>query len=78
MKSIVYKHNIPRKFIKKKIVGFEKLFKNNFNLILNNIDKETNTFHILSKKYNFSFIKKELNKFKKFKQIAIIGMGGSN
>lgn len=77
MKSIVYKHNIPRKFIKKKIVGFEKLFKNNFNLILNNIDKETNTFHILSKKYNFSFIKKELNKFKKFKQIAIIGMGGS-
>ena len=77
MKSIVYKHNIPRKFIKKKIVGFEKLFKKNFNLILNNIDKETNTFHILSKKYNFSFIKKELNKFKKFKQIAIIGMGGS-
>ncbi len=77
MKSIVYKHNIPRKFIKKKIVGFEKLFKNNFNLILNNIDKETNTFHILSKKYNFNFIKKELNKFKKFKQIAIIGMGGS-
>ncbi len=77
MKSIVYKHNIPRKFIKKKIVGFEKLFKNNFNLILNNIDKEKNTFHILSKKYNFNFIKKELNKFKKFKQIAIIGMGGS-
>tara|TARA_B100000886_G_scaffold340502_1_gene310566 strand:+ start:849 stop:2054 length:1206 start_codon:yes stop_codon:yes gene_type:complete len=77
MKSIVYKHNIPSKFIKKKIVGFEKLFKNNFDLILNNIDKETNTFHILSKKYNFNFIKKELNKFKKFKQIAIIGMGGS-
>ena len=51
----------------------------------NKIEKKTlleirdskKTLNILSKKYKFNFKIKDLNKFKKYKSIAIIGMGGS-
>ena len=35
------------------------------------------TLNVLSKKFKFNFHIKDLEKFKKFKSMAIIGMGGS-
>ncbi len=55
--------------------------KNYFDKILNEIIKNCNlkkdTYHVLSNKFNFNFNINDLNKFRKFKNIAIVGMGGS-
>ena len=45
--------------------------------ILKNLDNHKNIFHSFSKKFKFNFSKSDLNKFKKYKTIVIIGMGGS-
>ena len=45
--------------------------------ISKNIHKEKNIFHLFNKKYEFDFILKSLKKFKNFKTIIVIGMGGS-
>ena len=39
--------------------------------------KKDTTLSVLSKKFKFNFQIKDLKKFKKFKTLAIIGMGGS-
>ena len=56
-------------------------FSKNFNIIEERINKDIknpkHTLNVLSKNYKFNFSTKDLNKFKKFKKIAIIGMGGS-
>ena len=52
---------------------FNRIFKN----ILSNIPYSNNTLNVLSKNFSFNFKKNEIEKFKKFKKIAIIGMGGS-
>ncbi len=52
---------------------FEKIFKN----IIKNISYPDNTLNVLSKKFDYNFKKNEIEKFKKFKKIALIGMGGS-
>ena len=52
---------------------FEKIFEN----ILKNIPYPNNNLNVLSKNFNFNFKKNEIEKFKKFKKIAVIGMGGS-
>ena len=41
------------------------------------IDDEKNTFHVLSKKFNFAFNKYSFKNFIKYKTIIIVGMGGS-
>ncbi len=45
--------------------------------VKNEIEKNNKTLNILNKKYKLDFKIKDLEKFKKFKKIAIIGMGGS-
>ncbi|OUW59960.1 MAG: glucose-6-phosphate isomerase [Pelagibacterales bacterium MED-G40] len=45
--------------------------------ISKNIHKEKNIFHLFNKKYELDFILKSLKKFKNFKTIIVIGMGGS-
>ncbi|MDC1158193.1 glucose-6-phosphate isomerase [Pelagibacteraceae bacterium] len=45
--------------------------------INNDIEAPNNTLNILSDKFKFNFKIEDLKKFKKFKIIAIIGMGGS-
>jgi len=45
--------------------------------VKNEIKKNNKTLNILNKKYKFNFKIKDLEKFKKFKKIALIGMGGS-
>ena len=52
---------------------FEKIFKE----ISFDIKKEDKALNMLNDNYKFNFLKKDLKKFKKFKKIVIIGMGGS-
>ena len=56
-------------------------FSKNFNIIEERINKDIknpkHTLNVLSKNFKFNFSTKDLNKFKKFKKIAIVGMGGS-
>ena len=52
-----------------------------FNKIFSEINKKiyypNNIFNLFNKNYKFSFKTRDLNKFKRFKKIALIGMGGS-
>ncbi len=62
--------------IKKK--NFSLKFKKVFDEIAKDINfQKKKTIGILSKDYKFNFKTKELKRFKKFKTIALIGMGGS-
>ena len=58
-----------------------KKLSNNFDQIFEGIQEDKNKFmntmNLFHKKYVFNFTIKDLKKFKKFKRIAIIGMGGS-
>ncbi len=54
-----------------------KKFSNILNNIFINIDKSRNTFHSLSNKFELNCKLKELDKFKRFNSVVIIGMGGS-
>ena len=77
-KNIIYKNNIQKKYLdlmlnKKLNVKFSNIYKD----IYNNLNNNKNIFHSLSKNFKFNFNIKDLNKFKKFKTIVIIGMGGS-
>lgn len=72
-------------FLSSKIVNLKnyslKKLSRRFDKAFFEIDKKfsnsQNFFNLFSKNYKFSFKSKELNKFKKFKKIALIGMGGS-
>ena len=61
--------------------NFNKKFVNDFiNIkkeICNSIDDSEKTWNIFSNHFNFNFKIKDLEKFKKFETIVIIGMGGS-
>jgi glucose-6-phosphate isomerase len=63
-------------FDKQKIKKISKKYKKHFDEIQNEI-KSKNTLHVLNNDFRFNFKISELNKFKKFKTIAVIGMGGS-
>ncbi len=69
-KNFLIDNNLKKKSIE---VSFDKIL----NEIKNNCDFKKNTYHVLSKKFNFNYNKNNFNKFRKFKNIAIIGMGGS-
>ena len=55
----------------------KKIFIKLVNGIRENIDTKKNVFHSFSKKFKLSFNFNDLKKFKKFKRIIIIGLGGS-
>ena len=58
----------------KKLLGkFEKIFKETEREAFD----PTKTVYTLNKKFNFNFKIKDLKKFQKFQNVAIIGMGGS-
>ena len=76
--EIEKKNNIQRKYLDKILI--KKFLKNFYKIekkILEDIDNPTKTLNVLNKNYKFNFKLRDLNKFKKFKKIAIIGMGGS-
>ena len=74
--KIVYKNFIK----KKKFRSFKNLNKNYSNILKNiilNLDTNKDVLHPLSKKFKLNFKTEDLKKFKKYKNISIIGMGGS-
>ena len=77
-KTIIYKNFIQKKYLKVKLSkklnkNFEKIIKN----ITLNLDNDKNIFHTLSKNFKLNFKLNDISKFKKFNNIAVIGMGGS-
>ena len=75
---ILTRNSIQKKYLNKKIFkSFSKEFNKIFNNLDINLDSSKTTLDILSKKFKFNFKSQDLKKFKKFKKIAIIGMGGS-
>ena len=60
--------------INKTTLKISSIFKNLKNLFFKKIDRLLISF---SDKYKYSFKSKELKKYKKFKTINIVGMGGS-
>jgi len=77
-KNIYLKNNINSRYFNKSIYLKDKI---KINKIINNIfislDNSKDTFHSLSKKFNFNFKHSQLIKFNKYKSFIIIGMGGS-
>ncbi len=67
---MIIRNYLKNKFIK---TNFEKIFKG----ILENINDPFKTLNILNKDFAFKFKTKEIEKYNKFKKLAIIGMGGS-
>ena len=77
-KNLVIKNNIPGSFLRRKRMRKSNLIaSDNINKIFKNLEKRRDTFHLLSKKFQFNFKKNSLKKYKKFKKIYILGMGGS-
>ena len=77
-KKIIYKNFIQKEYLnstynKTISQNYKKIFKKLFL----NIDKTEDQLNFLSKNFKFNFKQKDLNKFKKFKNVAVIGMGGS-
>ena len=76
--NLVYKNFIQSDYLKKKFnnklnFSFSKIIEE----INKNIDVKKNTFNVLSKYFKFNFNLKDFNKFKKYKSVVMIGMGGS-
>ncbi len=57
--------------------NFSKKFNKIFNEIKHDVKNSNKTLNVLDKNFKFSFKIEDLKKFKKFKKVAIIGMGGS-
>ena len=76
--NLIFKNNIQ---IKKSRKGEYKKLSKNFDKIYldikSDIKNKNRTLNILDKDYKFSFKVKDLQKFKQYKSIALIGMGGS-
>ena len=77
-KNFLLKDNIKKKYYKSSTLNqFSKKFNKIFLDINNDIKNKNKTLNVLDKKFQFNFKIKDLNRFKKFKTIAIVGMGGS-
>ena len=76
-KNINFKIFTPKQYRKKKSVYIKKKFEADFKRIKENILLKQSVFHSFSKKFKLNLSFNKLNKFKKFKKIVIIGMGGS-
>ena len=76
--NLFTKNNIQKKYLDK---NFVKKLSKNIKKIFSEVIDETNnpkkTLNVLSNEFKFNFKVKDLQKFKKFETIAIIGMGGS-
>ena len=77
-KFLILNNSIHKKFLSKTISSklnqkFEKIFE----AIKKDVKNSRKTLNVLDNNLHFDFKTKDLKKFKKFKEIAIIGMGGS-
>ena len=77
-KKIIYRNNIQKKHLDLTLSKrFNKRYPNVIKDIFSNLNTRKDTFHSLSENFKLNFKIKDLDKFKKFKTIIIIGMGGS-
>ena len=77
-KKIIYKNFIQKEFFSSK--NNKKINKKFFDILNNitlNLDSSKSAINSLSNKFKFNFKIKDLNRFKKFNTVVIIGMGGS-
>ena len=76
--KLYFKNFVQEKEFTKKSKGFlAKKFEKVIKQISQEIDKSSKTLNVLSKKFKFNFDFKDLQKYKKYNTIALIGMGGS-
>ena len=76
--NLITKNYIKHNYInKKEIIKLSKNFTKIIEKVKNDIQDQEKTLNVLSKNYNFNFKIKDLQKFKKFKIVVVIGMGGS-
>ena len=68
---------IYSKLLKKDINLMSKKFEKIFVNVNDDIKNSKKTLNVLDKKFRFNFKIRDLKKFKRFKTIVIIGMGGS-
>ena len=77
-KNIIYRNNIQKAHLRKKTIAKHKSrVTKAINHINKNINLKKNTLHYLSKDFKLNFINSELKKYKKFKNVLVVGMGGS-
>ncbi|MDA7606770.1 glucose-6-phosphate isomerase [Pelagibacteraceae bacterium] len=77
-KIFLLENNISKNYYKKNIYQKDKIKVDKFiKDIHSNLDNKKNNFHTLSKKFTLEFDKKNIKKFKKYKSVIVIGMGGS-
>ena len=76
--NLIFKNSINKKDIdQKNIKKFSKEFKKIFKNVTSEINSSSKTLNILNKNFKFNFKTEDLQSFKKFRNIALIGMGGS-
>ena len=75
--NLVTKNNIQKKYYKKNFNSNLKIIKKIFSDVLKDINNPKKTLSILNQNFKVNFSFTSLKKFKKFRTIAIIGMGGS-
>ena len=76
--AFLIKNNITKKFFKSKsIEEYSKKFKSVFKEMNKEINSDSKTLNILNNNFTFNFNERDLKRFKSFKLISIIGMGGS-
>ena len=77
-KKIIYKNFIQKEFFNSKNnKKINKKFFDILNSITFNLDSSKSAINSLSNKFKFNFRIKDLNRFKKFNTVVIVGMGGS-
>ena len=76
--NLILTNFIPNGYLNNKIEkNFSKKIEQIFQKIKKEINETNKTLNVLNKSYNFSLKFKNLDNFKKFKNITLIGMGGS-
>ena len=77
--KIIYKNFIQKKYLSlKQKKTLNKKYKLILKNITNNFNLPNNIYSIFNKKFNYNFKFRDIAKFKKFKTVVIIGMGGSS
>ena len=76
--TINYKNIISQSYYKNKILIKNKsVLKNHLKNIYSSLNVRKDIFHSFSKNYKFDYNDKKFIKYKKYKNIVVIGMGGS-
>ena len=73
LKNNIKKNHFSFDLNKRLSKNYDKIF----NKIVNQIELDRNTLNVLNQNFIFNFKTNHLNRFQKFKNIVVIGMGGS-